>query len=158
MPQHRFPSEDEPDSRGIDDIRNEDSLGSKFDRLVEKFDSWKEETERRFESLQLTNTHDVDRPTSFGEEDDAEWGDFGRGRHGERGAHPTNPNLARDGQRGGGGRDARRWEPMGNRMNHRQQPLHRSITCWDPPQRSGYDQPHHVKMKPPRFDGSNAAN
>ena len=160
LPPHRFPTEEETESPRGDEGPFDDPLGSKLDRLIEQFDSWKDETERRLESLQLSTRRNADRPTGYEEEDDADWGDLSRGRYGEnpRGVRDVPPEGRR--QRGGFGRDGRRGEQPLERANRRQygQPLQRAITCWDPPQHSGFDQSHLVKMTPPRFDGSNAVN
>ena len=51
LPSHRFPAEEVTEFRYTDEGRDDDTLGSKLDRLVDKFDSWKDETERLFESL-----------------------------------------------------------------------------------------------------------
>ena len=80
----------------MDDLFRDDPVQSKLDRIMEKidkFDLWKEETDRRLENRDTRPTRDTDHPWSFDEGDELEYDDYRRRKLAERGYHHRNRNY-----------------------------------------------------------------
>ncbi|XP_042009136.1 uncharacterized protein LOC121757696, partial [Salvia splendens] len=117
--------------RQPEELHLDDSVSGKLDRLLDrldKFEVWRADTDRRFQSLEPVISRDAEPPSVF--EDGDDWGDkgFRRTRYGDRGNNFRNPSggfrdsqQAGRGSRGGRGRPGSCWDPPWTR------------TCWDPP-------------------------
>ncbi|XP_042008927.1 uncharacterized protein LOC121757445 [Salvia splendens] len=175
---HRQPSDGEDlEGRPNGDPHQEDTVNGKLDRLLEqmnRFDQWRDETDRRFENMDPPATRETEPPLGFAETDDGGFEEFRKrnsGDMGYRARHPTG------GRRQGSmedreyrverGRWGSAWDAPGNRYVRPQfggvpQQFDRPVSCWDPPQRyqssSGSFDKNQVSMKPPRFDGTDATS
>ena len=124
-------------------------MGYKLDCLIDrldKLDSWREDTDRRFENLEPAWPCGNDQPYDDENIDDLGFDDQRQRRTGDKGFHGRNPNFrARDSpQRDRYRRDGRNcrgsgWDPPGYQQHRHQiggydQQFNRSATCYDPPQ------------------------
>lgn len=134
----------EIEQRTTDDHRSDDPVGHKLDHVLdklEKFDIWREETDRRFKYLDQNPFREAEPQPKFTDGDDAEFGDYRRRKYGEKGFNNRNPNLEFcEGRE----RDGRSWETPGFRhpRHHNggaDRSFGRSISCWDPPTVPGAD-------------------
>ncbi|XP_042023144.1 uncharacterized protein LOC121770490 [Salvia splendens] len=159
------------------DSNQEETLSGKMDRLLEKmdkFDQWKDETDRKFKCLDPLLARETEPPLGFDEADDGVYEELRRWKSMDRGGRVRNPTGGyRDGAiedrgfRPDRSNDGSAWDVPGNRYTrpaggNLQHQFEKPASCWDPPQRyhssaAGVDK-NQVSMKPPRFDGSDATN
>ncbi|KAG6438025.1 hypothetical protein SASPL_102958 [Salvia splendens] len=128
---------------------------------LDKFDAWRDDTDRRFENLE------TEPPSGFDDDDDWDYEDVRRQRSGDRGLRGRNPSGGfREGphedraRRDSGGRNGPGWTTQGNRHPSQQfgrvdQSYDRTKPCWDPHQlyqanTRGFDGQQRVKMEPPQ--------
>ncbi|XP_041995643.1 uncharacterized protein LOC121745750 [Salvia splendens] len=159
---HRSQLDDEElEGRHLEEIQQDDSVSGKLDRVLDrldKFDAWKDETDRRVGYGDPIISRETEPPSGFDDGDDLGDDGFRRGRYGDMGFNSRQSGGGfRDGmqmgrgRRGGRGRPGSCWDPPGNMQTRTRgvgfdQSQDRPTTCWDPPQRfqphmSGYDQP-----------------
>ena len=77
----------EIEQRTTDDHRSDDPVEHKLDHVLdklEKFDIWREEKNRRFESLDQNLLRDAEPQPKFTDGNDAEFGDYRRRKFGEK--------------------------------------------------------------------------
>ncbi|XP_042035152.1 uncharacterized protein LOC121781486 [Salvia splendens] len=151
------------EGRPTGESHREDPVTEKLDRLLdkmEKFDQWKDATDRRLQSLNPVVSRGTEPPLGVNDADEEEYVDFRRGKSGDTGFRARNPNLGyrelapeERVQRAEKVNNGSEWDPPTTRYGR---------TCWDPPQRyypaaAGFDR-NQVSNKPPRFNGSEATN
>lgn len=120
----------EMEDRTFDDHHPDGQLGSKLDRLIErldKFDAWKEETDRRLLNSDPVLSRETEPPLGFDDPDDWEYGDFLRKKAGDMGFRIRNPNFSirkgppeERGHRETRGRGGGVWDPPGMRPTRNQ--------------------------------------
>ena len=89
---------DEVDREGspTEDANHDDSVGYKLDRLIDrldKLDSWREDTNRRFENMEPAWSCGNGQPYDDEDIDDLGFDDQRQRRIGDRGFHGRNPNF-----------------------------------------------------------------
>lgn len=127
----------EMESRPVDDTQQGDPISLKLDLLMDrfdKFDVWRDETDRRFENLEPVISREAEPPSGYDDGEEYEEDDF-RGK--KLWDSWNRPRQQNSGRRDGRARSSFAWDQPGvdsdrNRFSGYNQSFNRPASCWDP--------------------------